>query len=417
MDIHPNDIESSNQEESELLSARLMLLIHTELFESDEDAFCATVFAATQFRGGDRIISMKDVPLFTVLVEHFGIEVAVAVGLLPDFAFFCHPDCPVLPPKESIESINSLSNTECHERFCFCTTSLRTILSHLPLDNVLRTPSGDKYTLTEGFCLVCIHLAYPCRWCDLRPLFGRHTSALSNIFWDMLSNILHLVKELLLCSHVDAEQWQAYCDAFSSKGSYQGLNIAGALDAKQVRICRPKSGQEAQYTRHKQEHCLKFQTVVVPDGLIFHTTTGQNGRDHDSRVMNNSGLVEFWEASPVLSNYRLIADSAYPNGGPIVSLYTQAQKATNPLFGEFNRTMSPLRQPVEWGYQRVVSLWGLLEMKTQMKIELVSVSDMWLVSVWLTNLVACAERRNIISDFYGGVEPPTLEQYLQMTIG
>ena len=134
-------------------------------------------------------------------------------------------------------------------------------------------------------------------------------------------------------------------------------------------------------------------------------------------MVNNSGLVEFCKASPVLSNYQLIADLAYPNGGPIVSLYTQAQKATNPLFGVFNHTMPPLRQPVEWGYQRVVSLWGFLEMKTQMKIELVSVSDMWLVSVWLTNLVTCAERQNIISNFYGGIEPPTLEQYLQMTIG
>ena len=117
MDIHPDDIESSSRKESKLLSAWLMLLIHTELFESDEDAFCATVFAATHFRGGDRIISMKDVPLFTVLVEHFGIEVAVVVGLLPELSFFSHPDCPILPPKKSIESINSLRNTECHERF------------------------------------------------------------------------------------------------------------------------------------------------------------------------------------------------------------------------------------------------------------------------------------------------------------
>ena len=52
--------------------------------------------------------------------------------------------------------------------------------------------------------------------------------------------------------------------------------------------------------------------VVVPDGLIVHTTETHSGQNHDAQIVDESGLMLRWRASPVLSRYRLITDSAYP---------------------------------------------------------------------------------------------------------
>ena len=131
--------------------------------------------------------------------------------------------------------------------------------------------------------------------------------------------------------------------------------------------------------------------------------------------MRESGLLECWAGSRILSQYRMIADSTYPNNGHVISLFTQQQQNNNPGCAAFNHQIPPLCQPVEWGSSRVTSLWSFLTMIHQMKTGLVSVSDLWLLSVWLTNLITCVNVGNIISDYYGTASSPTLKEYLNMT--
>ena len=216
--------------------------------------------------------------------------------------------------------------------------------------------------------------------------------------------------------HEDLDQWLGCRQDFIEKGLPQELHIVGALDAKQLWVCRPVQGQRSLYTGHKQEHCFKFQTVVVPDGLNVHSSAAHSGQDHDARVMRDSGLLDCWNASPVLMNFNLVADSAYPNQNDAVSLYTQTQRQNHIHCAAFNHCMSPLHQSIKWGYSRVMNLWGCLGMTTQMRSGAVSVLDMWLLSVWQTNLITCAEGQNIISDYYSTMMPPTLEEYLDMTL-
>ena len=350
------------------------------------------------------------------MVELLGIDDAVLLGLHPELGFFSHPGRPVLPRIDCITHMNTIGPIEFQLLYRFDQESFQTIVTRLPFEDVLRTSTRNKYTLTEGFGLICARLAYPCRWSDLRASFGRHDDALSNIFWDLTSRILHRVKARILLAHQEPDRWESYKAAFVARGSDPNLSVAGSLDAKQLTVCRPTRHQRAMYTGHKQEHCLKFQTVVVPDGLIIHSTCGYSGRDHDSRIMRESGLLECWAGSPVLSQYRMIADSAYPNDGHVISLFTQRQRNNNPGCAAFNHRMSPLRQPVEWGYSRMTSLWSFLTMIHQMRTGSVSVSDLWLLSVWLTNLITCVDGGNIISDYYGTASPPTLEEYLSMTL-
>ena len=408
-------IQGNGRDERAMVAASLMKAIHSYLFD-DHDPLLATIVAERCFRGNDRIIKAKDVPFFIFLVESFGIDEAVMIGL-HELGVFHHFDRPIIPPRHMAININNMSDWDCHRVFRFDSDSLRTIVQRLPFAPVQYTENRDKYTLLEGFLLIILRMKYPCRLFDLIPFFCRQEPSLSHMFWCMVSMILRRVKQRLVLAHEDPVRWAAYKDAFKYKGAPDDLSIAGSLDAKQVAICRPRHNQRSQYTRHKQMHCFKFQTVVVPDGLIIHTTEANSGRNHDARIVDESGLMLRWRASPVLSRYKLIADSAYPNNTTIVSLFTKPQMANDQFNRNFNHTMSPLREPVEWGYQRVVKLWSLLDMKPQMRPGDVSVSDLWLIGVWLTNLVTCAEGGNQISDFYGSTEPPTLDEYLDMTLG
>ncbi len=40
----------------------------------------------------------------------------------------------------------------------------------------------DKFNAVEGLCIVMRRLAFPCRWFDLVPVFGRSNESLSRIF-------------------------------------------------------------------------------------------------------------------------------------------------------------------------------------------------------------------------------------------
>ena len=51
-----------------------------------------------------------------------------------------------------------------------------------------------------------------------------------------------------------------------------------------------------------------------------------------------------------------------------------------------------------------------------MKMLQISISDLWLLGVWLTNLQNCAEGGNQISRYFG-VLPPSLDEYLDHTLG
>ena len=60
-----------------------------------------------------------------------------------------------------------------------------------------------------------------------------------------------------------------YADAISNKGA--GLeNCFGFIDGTVRPISRPDENQRIVYNGHKRVHALKFQSIVLPNGLIGH---------------------------------------------------------------------------------------------------------------------------------------------------
>ncbi|KAF0709186.1 hypothetical protein AaE_012948 [Aphanomyces astaci] len=78
---------------------------------------------------------------------------------------------------------------------------------------------------------------------------------------------------------------------------------------------------------------------------------------------------------------------------------------------DFNKWMSRVRQSVEWNFMIMKSLWAFITFKNLSKIRLSPVAKIVCVAMLLTNCHCCYYGGNQISDYFG-LEPPSLEEYL-----
>ena len=122
----------------------------------------------------------------------------------------------------------------------------------------------------EALCITLRRFAYPCRYSDLIPRFGRPVPELS-----MISN---LVMDTIYQEHNHRViQWnntllsppllESYARAIASKGSPLP-NCVGLLDETVMLICRPEQNQRTVCNGHNRVHGMKYQSVVLPNGMI-----------------------------------------------------------------------------------------------------------------------------------------------------
>nr|CAH7747685.1 unnamed protein product [Callosobruchus chinensis]CAH7747688.1 unnamed protein product [Callosobruchus chinensis] len=50
--------------------------------------------------------------------------------------------------------------------------------------------------------------------------------------------------------------------------------------------------QETYYSGHKRFHCVKYQSVLPPDGMIISLMGPFEGRTHDAEILRESNLYE-----------------------------------------------------------------------------------------------------------------------------
>ena len=69
-------------------------------------------------------------------------------------------------------------------------------------------------------------------------------------------------------------------------------NVFGFADGTVRPICRPIVGQHLVYNGHRRVQAIKFQSVVIPNGLIAHLHGPCEGRRHNAFLLRDSGLLE-----------------------------------------------------------------------------------------------------------------------------
>ena len=77
---------------------------------------------------------------------------------------------------------------------------------------------------------------------------------------------------------------------------------------------------------------------------------------------------------------------------------------------QFNKSMSKVRECVEWGFGKVVGTFAFVDFKKNQKVYLQPIGRMYMVAVLMTNVHTCFYGSQT-SQFFG-IDPPDLHRYL-----
>jgi len=177
--------------------------------------------------------------------------------------------------------------------------------------------------------------------------------------------------------------------------------------------CRPLYFQQEVYNGKDCVHALKFQTVMMADGIIAHVSGPWSGRRHDTHIFQESGLPSALADLPRMpiedggELMALYADPGYALSARLFMPYPDGR--LDALHCAFNRSMASNRISVEWGYGRVSNLWRALNFSTELKLFQSPIAAWYICAVLFTNAVTCIEGGNIVSDYFNS-PPPTLKQ-------
>ena len=161
-------------------------------------------------------------------------------------------------------------DTECRAELPFGKADVFLLLEVLRFSDKFVCSQRTVCSKPEGLCILLKRLAFPCRYIDMVSRFGRNPTELCLIF----NTVLEFVYSW---HHHRLESWnqpfllpqvlERYAQIIHNWGAPL-QNCFGFVDGRLCRIARPQNNQRAVYNGHKRVHGIKFQSVVVPNGVI-----------------------------------------------------------------------------------------------------------------------------------------------------
>lgn len=163
------------------------------------------------------------------------------------------------------------------------------------------------------------------------------------------------------------------------------------------------------FNGHKRLHSIKFQSLMLPNGIIQNLFGSVIGRRHDAHLLARSKVIQKiqrkfqgWENPPYL-----YGDSGYPLSTSIIVPFKGNLQGRQK---RVNKRMSPLRVCVEWGFAKILQLFPFVDFKKNLKVGKEKVPKFYKVATILTNCHTCLYGSQVCQ--YFEVDPPTLEEYL-----
>ena len=295
-------------------------------------------------------------------------------------------------------------------RFSIPEIGYLTRLLHIPDPYV----SANRHRLPaiSALALVLCRLSGTRSNLDIGLFFGYSESYVSFIVNEILNHIIMSCGNLAQFN-VDLikENASRYAEAIFRRCPLN--NCIGFVDCTNRKICRPLIYQRLWYSGHKHFHAIKFQSWVLPDGIIAMIFGPYGGRVHDLKLWDESGLEVFMEEDDILRPYLLFGDQGYKNEKHLMCPFPGDPQFLTEAENAFNQYMLEPRLAVEWGFMRVTQLWQAFHRPAYLRVEGMPVGQMYVVAVLLTNLRTCMHGRNIISDYFD-LQPPSCEQYLRL---
>lgn len=307
-------------------------------------------------------------------------------------------------------NLNVFSSVQSLSLFRFLPADVGRLADMLQVDVVFGEPSY-RVTPVECLCIVLRRLASPARWSDLEDIFGRSVPALCTIFNATVEEILSqwgvLLSEWRGASM--RERAHLYASKIEQSGGFLDRCV-GFIDGTALFIPRPGGGlQRSCYSGHKRRHAIKFQSVLTPDGLIFHLYGPVEARRHDMTLYHESGLDAILAHELVIDGvqFYLYGDATYFVRPWLQTAFEGLLTAQETAF---NDSMKVPRTAVEWGFKDVKQTCTMLDYPRKLKIRESPVAQLYKIGALFWNLRCC---------MYGGATatffkcpPPSLDEYL-----
>ena len=162
-------------------------------------------------------------------------------------------------------NMQKMTMNKCNATMNYWKTMLKGSAPHtFGLPEVYRCYNGIVVDSVEALCVCMKRFAYPCRYVDLVPKFGRPVPQLCMITNMMVDDLFdrysHILRELDQ-PWLSPANLQMHATKVHNKGAALD-NCWGFVDGTVSPICRPQHDQRAVYNGHKRVHAIKFQSVV-----------------------------------------------------------------------------------------------------------------------------------------------------------
>jgi hypothetical protein len=368
----------------------------------------------------------------------FGMEPLHMVAIRQTIAYGNYIYAPIMDPTIDFEcarlmSISDLSESICASDFRFRKDNLQKVADLLwPRLNVylqgerddIKVENGYRTSYETGFLIILYRMSFPRR---IRPemekFFSMRKSKLSAILNTFLTAFYKVTLPYLSNPAIFYDRFRLYAKTIKKKARVrQGrLRVWGFIDGTLRRTCRPTFNQEYSYSGHKRCHGVKFQSVVVPDGLIACLYGPFEGSGHDARMLVESAIVEkLRNLMPVneddpdaVPEFQLYGDPAYPESGYLIKGFQNAARGSPEA--RLNTKMSKVRECVEWGFRDVITYWSYLDYRRAMQLYKIPVAKYYFVGAFLSNCI-CLCQGSITSNYFRMNDDDflTLEQYFNM---
>jgi len=214
------------------------------------------------------------------------------------------------------------------------------------------------------------------------------------------SHLLDWDKDHLL----SPENLRFYANAIHNDGA-PTTSVFGWPDCTKLPICRPGQFQRVAYNGHDRVHCLKYQAIVLPNGLIAHLYGPIEGRRHDNTLWNQSGIADKLsqyaiqpdsspEDPPEKRCFQIYGDAAYGISSNLLAPFSGPGVRTA---GElaWNRSMGKHRVCVENAFGYVYNQWPFLRAMWKMRVYGSPVGRYYRVGVLLANATNCGNPNQI----------------------
>ena len=310
-------------------------------------------------------------------------------------------------------NLDFLNEDECVANFRFKKNDIYDMKDLLQIPDDVHCYNGTKVDGIEALCIFMRRFAYPIRYGDMIPAFGRPVPELCMISYNILNHIYNNFSRLLSGfqhAWMSPASLEEYARIVHDKAAVLDF-CWGFIDGTVRPVSRPGRNQRILYNGHKRVHALKFQSVVIPNGLIANLFGPIEGKRHDSAMLAESGLLgELQQHShgPNGRNLCIYGDPAYP-----LRIQLQAPFRGPGLTNQekdFNKSMSQVRMAVEWVFGDVINYFKFMDFRKNLKVRLSAVGKMYYTCALLQNCRTCLYG-NQVSIFFD-CEPPNIQTYL-----